>query len=47
MRILFKLDFSKFSVSNLFFSKVIKEKPLGGLGKEELISLVNNNDLSN
>ena len=25
-----KLDFAKFGVSNLFFSKVIEEKSLGG-----------------
>ena len=30
MCILFKLHYAKFGVSNLFFSKVIKEKPLGG-----------------
>ena len=30
MCILLKLDYAKFGVSNLFFSKVIKEKPLGG-----------------
>ena len=33
MCILLKLDYAKFGVSNLFFfSKVIKEKPLGGGG---------------
>ena len=30
MCILLKLDYVKFGVSNLFFSKVIKEKPLRG-----------------
>ena len=30
MCILLKLDYAKFGVSNLFFSKVIEEKPLGG-----------------
>ena len=30
MCILFKLHDAKFGVSHLFFSKVIKEKPLGG-----------------
>ena len=30
MCMLLKLDYAKFGVSNLFFSKVIKEKPLGG-----------------
>ena len=30
MCILLKLDYAKFGVSNFFFSKVIKEKPLGG-----------------
>ena len=30
MCILLKLDYTKFGVSNLFSSKVIKEKPLGG-----------------
>ena len=29
MCILLKLDYAKFGVSNLFFSKVIEEKPLG------------------
>ena len=29
MRILLKLHYAKFGVSNLFFSKVIEEKPLG------------------
>ena len=29
MCILLKLDYAKFGVSNLFFSKVIDEKPLG------------------
>ena len=29
MCILLKLDYAKFGVSNLFLSKVIKEKPLG------------------
>ena len=33
MCILLKLDYAKFGVSNLFFSKVIEEKPLfGGVG---------------
>ena len=32
MCILLKLDYAKFSVSNLFFSKVIEEKPLEGGG---------------
>ena len=30
MYILLKLDYAKFGVSNLFISKVIDEKPLGG-----------------
>ena len=30
MCILLKLDYSKSRVSNLFFSKVTEEKPLGG-----------------
>ena len=30
MCILLKLDYAKFGVSNLFFSKVIEGKPLGG-----------------
>ena len=30
MCILFKLQYAKFGVSNLVFSKVIEEKPLGG-----------------
>ena len=30
MYILLKLDYAKFGVSNLFFSKVFEEKPLGG-----------------
>ena len=30
MCILLKLDYAKFGVSNLFFSKVIEEKSLGG-----------------
>ena len=30
MCILLKLDYAKFDVSSLFFSKVIEEKPLGG-----------------
>ena len=30
MCILLKFDYAKFGVSNLCFSKVIKEKPLGG-----------------
>ena len=30
MCILLKLDYAKFGVSNLFFSEVIEEKPLGG-----------------
>ena len=30
MCILLKLHYAKFGVSNLFFSKVIEEKPLGG-----------------
>ena len=29
MYILLKLDYARFSVSNLFFSNVIEEKPLG------------------
>ena len=29
MRILLKLDYAKFSVFNLLFSKVIEEKPMG------------------
>ena len=32
MCILLKLDYAKFGASNLFFSKVIEEKPLGGGG---------------
>ena len=30
MCILLKIDYAKFGVSNLFFQKVIEEKPLGG-----------------
>ena len=30
MCILLKLDYGKFCVSNLFFSKVMEEKPFGG-----------------
>ena len=30
MYILLKLGYAKFGVSNLLFSKVIEEKPLGG-----------------
>ena len=30
MCILLKLDYAKFGVSNLFYSKVIEEKPFGG-----------------
>ena len=30
MCILLKLDYARFGVFNLFFSKVIEEKPLGG-----------------
>ena len=30
MYILLKFDYAKFGVSNLFFSQVIEEKPLGG-----------------
>ena len=39
MCILSKLDYAKFDVSNLYFSKVIEEKPLGSspLVKEGLI----------
>ena len=33
---LFKLDYAKFGVSNLFFSKVIEEKPMGGLARPPL-----------
>ena len=38
MCILLKFDYAKFGVSNLFFSKVIEEKPLEGrfLVKERL-----------
>ena len=32
MCILLKLDYAKLGVSKLFFSKVIEEKPLGGVG---------------
>ena len=31
MCIILKLNYAKFDVSSLFCSKVIKEKPLGGL----------------
>ena len=31
MCILLKLNYAKFGVSNLFFSKDIEEKPLGGV----------------
>ena len=31
MCILLKFNYAKFGVPNLFFSKVIEEKPLGGL----------------
>ena len=51
MCILLKFDAAQFGVSDLFLSKVIKEKPLGGGGgwprppsplvKEELMSLFN------
>ena len=43
MCILLKLNYAKFGVSNLFFSKFIEDKPLGGrlypdpLVKERLI----------
>ena len=30
MCILLKIDYAKFGVSNLFFQKVIEERPLGG-----------------
>ena len=44
MCILLKLDYTKFGVSNLFFSKVIDEKPLGGrpdpLGKGGLMARI-------
>ena len=32
MCILLKLDYAKFGVFNLFFTKVIEEKPMGGGG---------------
>ena len=36
MYILLKFDYAKFGVSNLFFSQVIEEKPLGGVGSTPL-----------
>ena len=41
MYILLELDYAKFDISNLFSSKVIEEKPLGGrlLVKGGLISV--------
>ena len=42
MRILFKLHYAKFDVSNLFCSKVIEEKPLGGGGSAQPLSMTEN-----
>ena len=39
MCILLKLDYEKFLVSNLFLSRVMEDKPLGGLGKGSVVNL--------
>ena len=37
MCILLKLDYATFGVSDLFFSNVIEEKPLGGSARPPLV----------